>query len=208
MLILARMLELTIGLICSCLPALNILIERCRSGSRSGNSPRTKGSRHRNAGEAKSRLTWNWLGTDASQVLRWTTHAETNVRRSPDPQERHNDTELARGLSRDRVDTHTVGGGPETVATPRLVIDRVNTNDGRLEGWLNSKPHGGAVTETSAGNGRAHKQQLDESDATAKISNELAKVSGNGQWCHIWDGRANGNGSPSHQCQIESNRNR
>ncbi|CAI6097340.1 unnamed protein product, partial [Clonostachys chloroleuca] len=203
-------LELTIGLSCSCLPALNILIEHHRLPALSRNSPRTGFRRPRgDEDNLTKRLAWNWLGTTVSIEPKWppatSSVGSRTMPRRPTKASLHTnfDMELAilsgrqnrPGEPREAGD-EAVETGPDSWFTGR----RMTACDGRREGWLHSCAHvdqeGAEVDPAVAEDGGS--DETGESKRSRDISARLAEFSGNQPWGGIWDGRSNQVGSSSH----------
>ncbi|KAK1991999.1 integral membrane protein [Colletotrichum falcatum] len=138
-----RALELVIGLVCACLPSINILYERLRN-----HEPKPEGNRPRTAREVKRRkqnsqsTSYLWSLMTGKQ----TRHAPTEIPMpepavSP-PLRTDFDTELAiisgqptgeapPTLPKEEWETETVQNTEDYVFNPRA-----NSSDGRREGWL------------------------------------------------------------------------
>jgi hypothetical protein len=133
--ILSRMLELSIGLACSCLPALNILIAFLRNLSADANSPRS-GHHHRRKNDVghpwTGGLTWHWLGESTPHE---TTSTSASTGTTPSAEERQRrlqrlrasgvtgfELELAMLSSQDIVDI----GGSQMFERPNSDVEGVS----------------------------------------------------------------------------------
>lgn len=218
------MLELSIGLSCSCFPALNILIEHIRAPKRRGLSLRPGNRRLDKRRARTSRFAWSWLGTSMSIItpkipMTGTTahdgqHVEMITRTS---NHTHFDMELAMLSAQDddseqntnnnnnnnddddNDDERQLRSGcpPESgpIREHWFNSERATACDGRREGWLDSCPH------SAAGGSLGEDHSSDEtceSKKSREVTNQLAEISGNKQWEYIWDGRSNSIGSTSH----------
>ncbi|CAH0050507.1 unnamed protein product [Clonostachys solani] len=202
-------LELTIGLSCSCLPALNILIEHHRHPALSRNSSRT-GFRRPIGDEDNptKRLAWNWLGTTLSMEPKWppatsSVGSRTIPRRATKASGHTNfDMELAILSGRQNRPGEPREDGDEAAETPPdtwFSGRRMTACDGRREGWLHSCAHvdqEGEEVQQAAEDGGS--DETGESKRSRDISARLAEFSGNQPWGGIWDGRSNQVGSSTH----------
>ena len=203
--------ELTIGVMCACLPATNLLFEHHFGGRLSAASPSSpRSGKHQRHG----RLAWRGLGTTISRYVKSssTETAPIGVRdeetlsmaeapglKAVPPNfdmelamlSRRGDSDESRGNDEDGV--IMVSGSTPTSLLERIepqsqpeqewfALDRATSRDGRREGWLS--PQGASASW-------AH----EETRASESITLELARVSGNRPWTRIWDGRVNGFGT-------------
>ncbi|CAG9987978.1 unnamed protein product [Clonostachys byssicola] len=204
-------LELTIGLTCSCLPALNILIEHHRHPALSRNSPRT-GFRRPIGDEDNptKRLAWNWLGTTLSIEPKWppatSSVGSRTMPRRPTKASAHTnfDMELAILSGRHNIPGEPREDGEEAPETPPdswFTGRRMTACDGRREGWLHSCAHvdqEGAEVDPAATAEDGGSDETGESKRSRDISARLAEFSGNQPWGGIWDGRSNQVGASNH----------
>lgn len=200
------LLELTIGLVCSCLPALNILCEYRRLQSSNANSPRErskvrvwKGGHRWTEG-----FTWNWLDTSSTpkddrdaavdhlapppKARRNTRNTQTSARTDFDMQlailSGHDISEL--GYS----DGSGGSSDENEMSDAWFNSDRATTCDGRRDGWLNAASQNPRyLTPHRRGDGES--EHTNESKQSKAISDQLAEMSGNRPWGYIWDGRRN-----------------
>lgn len=165
----SRMLELSIGFACSCLPALNILIATLRKTSTDANSPRSGHRRkHGGAHPWTGGLTWHWLGETTPQKTSSTEVTGT----TPSAEERRKkfkrlrasgltgfELELAMLSGQDIVDARELetferpnaeveGGSDRGVvgqsgggSNPWFTGEQATACDGRREGWLDACSH-------------------------------------------------------------------
>ena len=203
--------ELTIGVMCACLPATNLLLEHRfgrRPSAASPSSPRSGKYQHH------GHLVWRGLGTTISRYIKSSStetapigvNDEETLSMAEAPGLKavlpNFDTELA--MLSGRGDSDESRGNDEdgviTVSrcTPTCLLERIEpqsqpeqewfaleratSRDGRREGWLSPQGASG-----SSGH--------EESRVSETITLELARVSGNRPWTRIWDGRVNGLGT-------------
>lgn len=204
------LLELTIGLICSCLPALNILIEYSRRPPSDAHSPR---SRSKWGGRSSRRLTggltWHWLESYSTPDENRPTRKDI----TPPPKARQNtrntqtsartdfDVQLAMLSGRDiseagYSDGSIRGSNDEEMADAWFNSDRATACHGRREGWLHAASRDSSrLSIPHRGDGES--ERTDESKQSKAISDQLAEMSGNRPWGYIWDGRRNSEVKPS-----------
>lgn len=212
-----RMLELTIGLVCSCLPAVNILIDRIRKPPRPrpANRPRTGRFTRRENGK-RIPFTWNWIEVTLPDEQPQSGRSERQLNSTEDG-----------GLS-----THnatTVESQPErtpTYSNAKETQERVEFNDfenilhqgdddnmpsnggcspcgnnsachGHREGWLCSCAHRDRERDRERGLSN-HQEETpislgrnSEGEKSKAVSSKLADISGQRQWDYIFDGRSN-----------------
>ncbi|KZL77962.1 integral membrane protein [Colletotrichum tofieldiae] len=132
-----RALELVIGVVCACLPSMNILYERMRRGGTkpTGNLPRTAHDIKRDS--MGSSYLWSMMTRKHSKPART---EFTVAKHATSPDYRSNfDTELAiltgqpmgTNLPKEELDTEIRQNPDDWVYNPRA-----NSMDGRREGWL------------------------------------------------------------------------
>ncbi|KAI9151995.1 integral membrane protein [Paramyrothecium foliicola] len=165
--------ELTIGFICSCFPAVNILVEHLTKLSKtSPNAPRTRRKQD-------SKITASWLGSglseDTSGIAATLSTAGSSVLKSQigstDPE-------------RSRLSNHPVEMGGTEINEEDVELEHWNghrnssltSSVGRREGWLSSFQ----VLRKPSMHGRILK--------TVEISMERSRRYSNRQWDAIWDG--------------------
>ncbi|CAH0051389.1 unnamed protein product [Clonostachys solani] len=213
MLDLLTMLELTIGLVCSCLPAANILIDRIRRPPRPANSPRTGRFNRRENGK-RIPFTWNWLEVtlpdEQSQSGRserqlsatedggLSTHNATTVESQPERTRTYSNAEE----TQERIefnDSENIlhqGDGDNMPSNGRCSPCGDNSAcNGHREGWLCSCAH----RDRDRDRGLANQQEdpsislnrNSEGEKSRVVSSKLADISGQRQWDYIFDGRSN-----------------
>lgn len=163
-----RALEITIGFVCACLPSLNLLIEhhvRKRRRERNQTWPRDRTQ----ASMLKRHFRWISSSTDPSQPPR------------PHPVNRPSD-----GMIDLDVEMAMLTGQPVRLRTERLgstgsdirpLDHRLNSGDGRREGWLSQDQDDQDELQDS----KFIMRMVEDSRARAE---EGAKES----WCPVWDG--------------------
>lgn len=167
-------LELSIGLICSCLPSVNILWERARLPAWVGVAPYT----HRRTGKKK-----NGSVTMAKRRAKKKAMAAPWLTATPPPGEASTSLYFERELAL------FSGQDPDETESREdfYATQRATSLDGRREGWLDSDtlpvP---ATAKTGASSGTRRPSPIDRT---------LTTVSGNMPWESIWDGRPNRRGN-------------
>ncbi|CAG9975140.1 unnamed protein product [Clonostachys byssicola] len=203
-----RMLELTIGLVCSCLPAVNILIDRIRKPPRPrpANGPRT-GRFHRGESGKRVPFTWNWIEVtqpdEQSQSGRserqlnstedggLSTHHATTVESQPErTQERAEFNESENILNQGDDDIMALNGGCSPCGDNSACY-------GHREGWLCSCAHKDRDRDRERGLSNQQEEtpislgRNSEGEKSRAVSSKLADISGQRQWDYIFDGRSN-----------------
>ncbi|KAI0594935.1 integral membrane protein [Biscogniauxia sp. FL1348] len=180
---LATTIEITIGLICACLPSINILIEKHWGGrllsSRDPNSPRTVSDTKRK--RYNSRFS-SWWG---SRVTQPTTQSSSPVLSATEGSPRDSvDFDVERQmLSGKPIHMGQLEHSNSSVHGRNLSL--INSAEGRREGWLTQEeedPAGNMANSSLGGHGEIRK--------TVEISLQLSCATGNEFRLpdKIWDG--------------------
>ncbi|CAH0023174.1 unnamed protein product [Clonostachys rhizophaga] len=217
MLDLLTMLELTIGLVCSCLPAVNILIDRIRKPPRPrpANRPRT-GRFNRGENGKRIPFTWNWIEVTLPDEQSQSGRSERQLNSTED-----------RGLSiRNATTVESQTERTPTYSNAEETQERVEFNDsenilhqggddnmpsnggcspcgdnsachGHREGWLCSCAHRDRDRDRERGISNQQEEtpislgRNSEGEKSRAVSSKLADISGQRQWDYIFDGRSN-----------------
>ncbi|CAI6072136.1 unnamed protein product, partial [Clonostachys chloroleuca] len=177
-LIFTAVMELTIGLICSCIPAINILIQE-RKYPRSRYS--SDHSTHKHTINCKVEGTQIWHCERTASLTNETVETSELAFPKIDAQlamlERLNPAVVRDGSLDERI---SAGQGDEkNLVQPIQLRNSVLTSIGRREGWL------------AEDKGEANEPSL----RTADTSPEPAKITENWVWAGIWDGQNHTKGS-------------
>ncbi|CAG9938525.1 unnamed protein product [Clonostachys rosea f. rosea IK726] len=184
LLISTAVMELTIGLICSCIPAINILIqERKYPGSRYSSGHST----HKHAINCKVKGTEIWHSERTASLTNETVETSEPAFPKIDAQlamlARLNPAVVRDGSLEERI---RAGQGDEKdLLQPIQLRNSVLTSIGRREGWL-AEDKGESSYINCEG---------EPSLRTADTSPEPAKITENWVWVGIWDGQNHTEGS-------------
>ncbi|KAG9254025.1 uncharacterized protein F5Z01DRAFT_112007 [Emericellopsis atlantica] len=166
-------LELSIGLMCSCLPSVNIIWERSRHAAWFGVAPYTTRKTHKKDKPANMpKLRAKNKAADAP----WLTA-------TPKP------GQASTTLDFDRELALFTGHDPDDTDSPDdlYATQRATSLDGRREGWLDSDTLAPPATATTGASSWTQQR--------SPIDSALTTVSGNRPWESIWDGNPNTRGS-------------
>lgn len=184
-----RLIELTIGVICSCFPAINILVERClsRRSVLSPNSPRST-RKHQKANTQNSGIVASWWGSGLSETYTSITAtcstADSATMKKPtriyDPE-------------RCRLTVYPTQMAGTESERQELEMERWNyhrnnflaSSAGRREGWFSQ------TLRKSSTHGWIMK--------TVEVSLERSRRQSVRQWDAIWDGRRTGSFGNQHR---------
>lgn len=188
------MVEISIGLICACLPSVNILYEHCTAARTLPNTPRTSTPR---SSSHRKRITWSGLGAkdDRYQPSGDSERSGGSDARTSTPNKEplvNFDLELAMisgdNSIRDTQDPEGIFSNSPNDYPSCSILDRADSSDGRREGWLSPERPGIRPSyQTGRLNARGDGCERDRDD----VSSRLAEVSGNRPWSRIWDGKTN-----------------
>ncbi|KAM5344694.1 hypothetical protein ACJ41O_010556 [Fusarium nematophilum] len=165
-------LEIAIGFVCACLPSLNLLIEHhIRKRRRQRHNPNWPRERAPGNSTIKRHLRWVSSTTDPSDP------PASRPRRNPAPRRSIDlDVELAMLTGQPvRLRSERLASGDSLSCRP--LDHRLNSGDGRREGWLSQDPE-----DHSECHNRDFIMQMVES------SKMRAAQGAQESWCPVWDG--------------------
>jgi hypothetical protein len=177
-----RVMELTIGLICSCVPAVNVLIGRRKYPRSYYSSGRSTDKQMLNR---KLEGTTIWRSQRTASLTNGTLETNepplTNIDAQLAMLARPNSTVVRDGSLEERM--RAGKGKEEDLLKPIQRRNSVSSSTGRREGWL------------AEGKGESSYTDHDGNLRTVDISLELAKITRNSVWDRIWDGQRHTEGS-------------